>query len=59
LTPRRPRRAQEGPQEPEDRQDHRSPCERTRDALEAAGLPEGVDYEALILAEDEEAEGGW
>lgn len=31
-----------------------TPCERDRARLEAAGFPEGVDYEALILAEDEE-----
>jgi hypothetical protein len=39
--------------------DHRSPCERTRDLLEAAGYPKGVDYEALILAEEEEEVEGW
>jgi hypothetical protein len=28
--------------------------ERDREELEARGYPEGVDYEALILAEDED-----
>ncbi len=33
---------------------HETPAERTRHELEAAGFPDGPDYEALIFAEDEE-----
>jgi hypothetical protein len=39
--------------------DRRSPAERRWDQLEAAGFPKGVDYEALILEEDEENEEGY
>lgn len=31
-----------------------TPAERDRATVEAAGFPPGIDYEALILAEDEE-----
>ncbi len=31
-----------------------TPAEKDRARVEAAGFPEGLDYEALILAEDEE-----
>ena len=33
---------------------YETPAEKTRRELEAAGFPDGPDYEALILAEDEE-----
>ena len=36
------------------RVDWRTPAEKTREDLELAGFPEGPDYEALILDEDED-----